>query len=79
MTQEEMMAGARTVAQGLEALRAEHAQLLQNLAAALALQQPAAEEKAGLVRHSIDIIELGLSEAQVGINTNVFHIFFTYC
>ncbi|XP_077296550.1 kinesin light chain isoform X2 [Arctopsyche grandis] len=65
MTQEEMVAGARTVAQGLEALRAEHAQLLQGLAAALALHQPAAEEKAGLVRHSMDMIELGLGEAQV--------------
>ncbi|KAF9823416.1 hypothetical protein SFRURICE_006629 [Spodoptera frugiperda] len=61
MTQEEMVAGARTVAAGLEALRAEHAQLLAGLAANTEHEH----EKAALVRKSIDAIELGLGEAQV--------------
>ncbi|XP_028175486.1 kinesin light chain [Ostrinia nubilalis] len=61
MTQEEMVAGARTVAAGLEALRAEHAQLL----AGLASNTDHEHEKAALVRKSIDAIELGLGEAQV--------------
>ncbi|KPI90965.1 Kinesin light chain [Papilio xuthus] len=60
MTQEEMVAGARTVAAGLEALRAEHAQLLAGLAANTQHEH----EKAALVRKSIDAIELGLGEAQ---------------
>ncbi|KAL0829080.1 hypothetical protein ABMA28_003939 [Loxostege sticticalis] len=61
MTQEEMVAGARTVAAGLEALRAEHAQLLAGLASTTEHEH----EKAALVRKSIDAIELGLGEAQV--------------
>lgn len=61
MSQEEMVAGARTVAAGLEALRAEHAQLLAGLAANTEHEH----EKASLVRKSIDAIELGLGEAQV--------------
>lgn len=61
MTQEEMVSGARTVAAGLEALRAEHAQLLAGLAA----NTEHDHEKAALVRKSIDSIELGLGEAQV--------------
>ncbi|CAH0726777.1 unnamed protein product, partial [Brenthis ino] len=61
MTQEEMVAGARTVAAGLEALRAEHAQLLAGLAANTEHEH----EKVALVRKGIDAIELGLGEAQV--------------
>lgn len=61
MTQEEMVAGARTVAAGLEALRAEHTQLLAGLAANTDHEQ----EKTSLVKKSIDAIELGLGEAQV--------------
>ncbi|XP_050685750.1 kinesin light chain isoform X2 [Leptidea sinapis] len=61
MTQEEMVAGARTVAAGLEALRAEHSQLLAGLAA----NSDSDDQKAALVKKSIDAIELGLGEAQV--------------
>lgn len=61
MTQEEMVAGARTVAAGLEALRAEHTQLLAGLAA----NTDPDNEKATLVKKSVDAIELGLGEAQV--------------
>lgn len=62
MTQEEIVAGARTIAQGLEALRVEHSGLLQGLT----LQDaPEAREKSSLIGKNIETIELGLGEAQV--------------
>ncbi|KAL6438833.1 hypothetical protein ACFW04_003724 [Cataglyphis niger] len=62
MTQEEIVAGARTVAQGLEALRVEHGGLLQGLQSQDA---PAARDKASLLSKIIEMIDLGLGEAQV--------------
>ncbi|KAI4473725.1 hypothetical protein M0802_015966 [Mischocyttarus mexicanus] len=62
MTQEEIMAGARTVAQGLEALRVEHSGLLQGLQSQ---EAPAAKDKSTLLSKNIEMIELGLGEAQV--------------
>lgn len=67
MSQEEMVTGARTVAAGLEALKAEHAQLLAGLAA-----NTEHDEKVALVRKSIDAIELGLGEAQVRNSSYIF-------
>ncbi|XP_044011424.1 kinesin light chain isoform X8 [Aphidius gifuensis] len=62
MTQEEIVAGARTVAQGLEALRVEHSGILQGLQ----LQDaPEARDKSSLIGKNIEMIELGLGEAQV--------------
>lgn len=62
MTQEEIMAGARIVSQGLEALRVEHGGLLQALQTQDA---PVARDKASLLSKNIEMIELGLGEAQV--------------
>ncbi|XP_025157096.1 kinesin light chain isoform X11 [Harpegnathos saltator] len=62
MTQEEIVAGTRTVAQGLEALRVEHGGLLQGLQSQDA---PAARDKASLLSKIIEMIDLGLGEAQV--------------
>ena len=62
MTQEEIVAGTRTVAQGLETLRVEHSGLLQSLQSQDA---PEAREKAALLSKNIEMIELGLGEAQV--------------
>lgn len=62
MTQEEIVAGARTIAQGLEALRVEHTGLLNGLQSQDA---PAARDKADLISKNIEMIELGLGEAQV--------------
>lgn len=62
MTQEEIVAGTRTVAQGLEALRVENSGLLQGLQSQDA---PAARDKASLLQKNIEMIELGLGEAQV--------------
>ncbi|XP_043251522.1 kinesin light chain isoform X2 [Colletes gigas] len=62
MTQEEIVAGARTVAQGLEALRVEHEGLLQGLQWQ---EEPAALDKANLLSKNIEMIGLGLGEAEV--------------
>ncbi|XP_011351784.1 kinesin light chain isoform X4 [Ooceraea biroi] len=62
MTQEEIVAGARTVAQGLEALRVEHGGLLQGLQSQ---DSPAARDKASLLSKIIEMIDMGLGEAQV--------------
>ncbi|KAJ8970233.1 hypothetical protein NQ317_015673 [Molorchus minor] len=62
MTQEEIVAAVKTVAQGLEALRSEHAGILHGLQEA---PDSIANERAGLVQQSAEMIELGLGEAQV--------------
>ncbi|XP_066244968.1 kinesin light chain isoform X2 [Euwallacea similis] len=61
MTQEEIVAAVRTVAQGLEALRSEHAGLLHSLPP----DASEAQERQNLVHQSQEMIELGLGEAQV--------------
>ncbi|XP_050307948.1 kinesin light chain isoform X2 [Anthonomus grandis grandis] len=61
MTQEEIVAAVRTVSQGLEALRSEHAGLLHNIAP----DAPEAQERQSLVHQSQEMIELGIGEAQV--------------
>ena len=71
MTQEEIVSSTKTVSQGLEALRAEHQSILQGLNGSLKaanqekLDANVIEEKAGLIKKSLDMIELGLGEAQV--------------
>ncbi|XP_030636708.1 kinesin light chain 2 isoform X2 [Chanos chanos] len=63
LTQDEIVLNTKAVIQGLEALRGEHAQLLNSLLDCS--QPPAAQEKSGLLRKSMEAIELGLGEAQV--------------
>lgn len=75
MTQEEIVTNTKTVVQGLEALKNEHANILHGLSSSLEVAAIGAveranmanviEEKTGLVRKSIEMIELGLGEAQV--------------
>lgn len=62
MTQDEIVSAVRTVAQGLEALKSEHTGILHGLHEA---PDPVANERAGLVQQSAEMIELGLGEAQV--------------
>ncbi|XP_071056385.1 kinesin light chain isoform X2 [Onthophagus taurus] len=62
MSQEEIVSAVKTVAQGLEALRSEHAGILHGLHET---PDPIAFERAGMVQQSADMIELGLGEAQV--------------
>uniref|UniRef100_A0A8C7Q116 Kinesin light chain n=1 Tax=Oncorhynchus mykiss TaxID=8022 RepID=A0A8C7Q116_ONCMY len=63
LTQDEIVLNTKTVMQGLETLRGEHAQLLTSLLDCT--QPPAAQEKSGLLRKSLEAIDLGLGEAQV--------------
>uniref|UniRef100_A0A4W5RN94 Kinesin light chain n=1 Tax=Hucho hucho TaxID=62062 RepID=A0A4W5RN94_9TELE len=63
LTQDEIVLNTKTVMQGLETLRGEHAQLLTSLLDCT--QPPAAQEKSGLLHKSLEAIELGLGEAQV--------------
>uniref|UniRef100_A0AAX7VUU8 Kinesin light chain n=1 Tax=Astatotilapia calliptera TaxID=8154 RepID=A0AAX7VUU8_ASTCA len=63
LSQDEIVLNTKTVMQGLETLRGEHAQLLNSLLDCT--QPPVAQEKSGLLRKSLEAIELGLGEAQV--------------
>lgn len=65
MTQEEIVAAVRTVAQGLETLRSEHEGLLHSLPP----DAPEVQERHNLVHQSQEMIELGLGEAQVNMVT----------
>uniref|UniRef100_A0A3P8UDJ2 Kinesin light chain n=1 Tax=Cynoglossus semilaevis TaxID=244447 RepID=A0A3P8UDJ2_CYNSE len=63
LSQDEIVLNTKAVMQGLETLRGEHAQLLNSLLDCA--QPPAAQEKSGLLRKSLEAIELGLGEAQM--------------
>ncbi|CAG0888261.1 unnamed protein product [Darwinula stevensoni] len=71
MSQEEIVSSTRTVFQGLEALRGEHKSILSGLEGSLrAAQQERLDahlmrEKASLVHKSLEMIELGIGEAQI--------------
>lgn len=61
MSQEEMMVGIKTVAQGLEALKNEL--IASNNPSGQNTMQP--EEKQSMLQKTLDMTELGLGEAQV--------------
>ncbi|XP_062373059.1 kinesin light chain 2-like isoform X3 [Sardina pilchardus] len=64
LSQDEIVLNTKAVMQGLETLRGEHNQLLGSMLDCA--QLPAAtQEKSGLLRKSLEAIELGLGEAQV--------------
>ncbi|KAI1894035.1 hypothetical protein AGOR_G00129840 [Albula goreensis] len=67
---EEILSSTRQVIAGLEALRGENHTLLDSLQEALQSRPPAEngsleQEKSGIIRESLERIELGLGEAQV--------------
>ncbi|XP_063042513.1 kinesin light chain 2-like [Engraulis encrasicolus] len=64
LSQDEIVLNTKAVMQGLETLRGEHNQLLGSMLDCSQLQ-PATQEKSGLLRKSLEAIELGLGEAQV--------------
>ncbi|XP_038620384.1 kinesin light chain 2 isoform X2 [Tachyglossus aculeatus] len=71
LSQDEIVLGTKAVIQGLETLRGEHRALLASLLDGVAGREPdggpepAAQERSGLLRRSLEAIELGLGEAQV--------------
>lgn len=60
MTQDEIISNAKTVIQGLEALRVEHMSIMTSL-----LEARRDDEKSEIIKKNIDNIELGLGEAEV--------------
>ncbi|KAK7602062.1 hypothetical protein V9T40_009503 [Parthenolecanium corni] len=67
MSQEELIVNTKTVVQGLEALKTEHHSILNSLQeiSSHVSSTPMVEEKQHMVKKSLDMIELGLGEAQV--------------
>lgn len=67
LSQDEIVLGTKAVIQGLETLRGEHRALLAPLVAHEAGEaEPGSQERCVLLRRSLEAIELGLGEAQVG-------------
>uniref|UniRef100_A0A8C2G629 Kinesin light chain n=2 Tax=Cyprinus carpio TaxID=7962 RepID=A0A8C2G629_CYPCA len=70
LTQEEIISSTKLVIQGLEALKSEHNSILQSLVETIQCLKKDEEaslvhEKSNLLRKSVEMIELGLGEAQV--------------
>ncbi|XP_063049591.1 kinesin light chain 1 [Engraulis encrasicolus] len=72
VAQEELIGRTREVVQGLEALRAEHHAILEGLLGTLKTlghapddQRHTPDDKTGIIQRSLEMLELGLSEAQV--------------
>jgi hypothetical protein len=62
MSQEDILQSTKTIIQGLEALKTEHGKMLENVLQPMQLSSTETnkiEEKAGLLRKSMDMIELG--------------------
>lgn len=70
LSQEEIISNTKLVMQGLEALKNEHNSILHSLLETIKCLKKDEEanlvhEKANLLRKSVEMIELGLGEAQV--------------
>lgn len=70
LTQEEIISNTKLVIQGLEALKNEHNSILHSLLETIKCLKKDEEanlvhEKSNLLRKSVEMIELGLGEAQV--------------
>lgn len=85
MSQEEIIANTKTVVQGLEALKNENCTILSGLLQSLQLVKETStksgnndvntrlmEEKASIIRKSIESIDLGLNEAHVSVKFECF-------
>lgn len=71
LSQEEIISNTKLVMQGLEALKNEHNSILHSLLETIKCLKKDEEanlvhEKSNLLRKSVEMIELGLGEAQVG-------------
>lgn len=70
LTQEEIISSTKQVIQGLEALKSEHNSILQSLLETMQClnkdeEASSVHEKSNILRRSVEMIELGLGEAQV--------------
>lgn len=73
-SQDEILSNTKAIAQGLEALKAEHQQILSGLEVSVETIKKEngdsrfVEQKVGIITKSIDSLDLGIGEAQVGRN-----------
>jgi len=69
MSQDDILQSTKSVIQGLDALKNEHGKMLESIVNSTqkysAIEKNKLEEKVGLLRKSMDMIELGIGEAQV--------------
>ena len=71
LSQDEIMGSTKTVVQGLDTLKNEHHQILNSLLSSMKTIKKEngdtnlVEEKTGILKKSLEMIELGLGEAQV--------------
>ena len=72
LSQEDIMGNTKTVMQGLDTLKNEHNQILNSLLTSMKTIKKEqgdtvnlVEEKTGILKKSLEMIELGLGEAQV--------------
>ena len=70
LSTEEILCSTRQVIAGLEALRGENRGLLESLQGAVE-SSSMEQEKSGIIRQSLERIELGLGEAQVQMEQNL--------
>lgn len=72
LSQDEIVSNTKTVIQGLDTLKNEHHQILNSLLSSLKTIKRESgdtnlvEEKTNILKKSLETIELGISEAQVG-------------
>jgi hypothetical protein len=62
MSQDDLLQSTKTVIQGLDALKSEHGKMLESVVQSMqttSIDTNKLEEKAGLLRKSMDMIELG--------------------
>lgn len=76
LSQEEIISSTKQVIQGLETLKNEHTAILHSLLEAITSLKKDEEanlvqEKSSLLHKSVEMIELGLEEAQVGQRTSL--------
>jgi kinesin light chain len=64
MSQDDILQSTKSVIQGLDALKNEHGKMLENIVDSMNISSQTdtnkLEEKAGLLRKSMDMIELGI-------------------
>ncbi|UJR36261.1 hypothetical protein I4U23_028991 [Adineta vaga] len=71
MNEEDILQSTRFVIQGLDALKTEHGKILEKiLHSSEVISANKMEEKVGLLRKSMDLIDLGIGEAQVMMQLN---------
>ena len=81
LSQEEIIGSTKTVVQGLDTLKNEHHQILNSLLSSMKTIKKEngdtnlVEEKTSILKKSLEMIELGLGEAQVNMHVSLYTLF----